>query len=78
LYSVIEPGQVIRPGASVMILKVAEAHLNSRLGPAYKRVDVNVYYCSLLNRCWAVRLHSSARPKEVTGTTYPHTSIGAE
>ncbi len=77
-YTSIEPGQVIRPGASAMILKALVRNVAGRLGATYKRVDVNVYYCSLLNRCWSVRLHSTERPQEVTGTSYPHTSIGTE
>jgi hypothetical protein len=77
LYSSLEPGEVIRAGASAMLVKVAEPHI-AGLGPAYRRLEVNVYYCSLLNRCWVVRLHSSERPKEVTGQSYPHTSIAAE
>lgn len=80
-YSTIEPGQVIRPGASAMILRVAEPHLNRRLGAAYKRVDVSVHYCSLLNRCWVVRFDSrepNERPREVKPQSYPQTSIGTE
>ena len=77
-YGSIEPGQVIRSGASALILRATIRNVAGRLGPLYQRVSVNVYYCSLLNRCWVVRLHSSERPKEVTGQSYPHTSIAAE
>lgn len=77
-YGSIEPGQVIRPGASALILKATLPNIAGKLGPAYHRVDVNVYYCSLLNRCWLVRLHSSDRPREVTGQSYPRSSIAAE
>ncbi len=68
------PGQVIRAGAAAQVVKVNTRDL-SRLATAYHRITMNVYYCSLLNRCWVVKLHTSERPADVTGQSYPHTGI---
>lgn len=76
----IGPGQVIRPGASATILKLSRLppDVVARLRTMYPQVAVSVYYCSLLNRCWVVRLHATDRPQEVTGQNYPHTTIQSE
>jgi hypothetical protein len=72
--SSIGPGQVIRAGASALIVKLTTRDL-ARLATAYHRMTMNVYYCSLLNRCWVVKLHTSERPADVTGQNYPHAAI---
>jgi hypothetical protein len=72
------PGQVIRPGANATVLKISAPNIRARLAAAYARVRMDVYYCSLLNRCWVVRLHSTDRPQEVTGQSYPHSTIQSE
>ena len=70
----IGPGQVIRAGAAALVVKLKTRDL-SHLAAAYHRLTMNVYYCSLLNRCWVVKLHTSERPADVTGQSYPHTGI---
>jgi len=70
----IGPGQVIRAGAAAVIVKLKTRDL-SRLATAYHRLTMNVYYCSLLSRCWVVKLHTSERPADVTGQSYPHATI---
>lgn len=72
--SSIGPGQVIRAGATALVVKLKTRDLSS-LAAAYHRLTMNVYYCSLLNRCWLVKLHTSARPADVTGQNYPRASI---
>ncbi len=69
------PGQVIRPGAAATVVKISAPNIRARLAAAYARVRIDVYYCSLLNRCWVVRLHSTDRPQDVTGQSYPHSTI---
>jgi hypothetical protein len=71
----IGPGQVIRAGASALVVKLVAPNLVARIGGVYPRVAINVYYCSLLNRCWVVKLHATERPSDVTGQNYPHTTI---
>ncbi len=70
----IGPGEVIRAGATAQVVKLSTRDL-SRLAAAYHRMTMNVYYCSLLNRCWVVKLHTSERPADVTGQSYPHAAI---
>jgi len=70
----IGPGQVIRAGAAALVVKLKTPDL-PRLAAAYHRLTMNVYYCSLLTRCWVVKLHTSERPAEVTGRSYAHTGI---
>jgi hypothetical protein len=72
--SSVGPGQVIRAGASAPIVKLNTRNLSS-LATAYNRLTMNVYYCSLLNRCWVVKLHTTERPTDVTGQSYPHSGI---
>jgi len=72
--SSIGPGQVIRAGATAAIVKLSTRDL-SKLATAYHRLTMNVYYCSLLNRCWVVKLHTSERPADITGQSYPHSAI---
>ncbi len=76
----IGPGQVIRPGASATIVKLGRLppDIVAQLRTTYPKVAISVYYCSLLNRCWVVRLHATERPQEVTGQNYPHTTIQSE
>jgi hypothetical protein len=71
-------GQVIRAGAAATVLKISAPNIRARLAAAYARVRMDVYYCSLLNRCWVVRLHSTDRPQEITGQSYPHSTIQSE
>lgn len=70
----IGPGQVIRAGADALVVKLRMRNL-AALRTLYPRVRMNVYYCSLLNRCWLLKLHSDERPGEVTGQSYPHSGI---
>jgi len=70
----IGPGQVIRAGANALVVKLAARDISS-FRAVYPRVSLGVYYCSLLNRCWLVKLHTNDRPAEVTGQNYPHTGI---
>lgn len=70
----IGPGQVIRSGASALVVKLRDREI-ARLRAAYPRITMNVYYCSLLKRCWLVKLHTSERPADVTGQSYPHSAI---
>ena len=70
----IGPGQVIRAGADALVVKLKMRNLEA-LRPLYRAVRINVYYCSLLNRCWLVKLHTDERPADVTGQRYPHTAI---
>ena len=72
--SSVGPGQVIRAGASAPVVNVNMRDL-SILAGAYNRLTMNVYYCSLLNRCWVVKLHTTGHPADVTGQSYPHTAI---
>lgn len=73
-------GVVLRPGASLLVVRLTSvspqtmAHLQS----TYSNVAMNVYYCSLLNRCWEVKLHATERPREITGQNYPHTTVQSE
>jgi hypothetical protein len=70
----IGPGQVIRSGASALVVRLQARDLTP-LRAAYPRITMNVYYCSLLKRCWLVELHTAERPADVTGQSYPHTGI---
>lgn len=72
------PGEVIRPGAEANVITMRGANVAARFAPLYNRVAIHVYYCSLLNRCWLVRLHTTERPQDVTGQSFPHTSIEPE
>lgn len=69
------PGQVIRPGAVANVVKVSGRDVRAHILPVYNRLMLRVWYCSLLNKCWVVKLHSIARPQEVSGENYPHTVL---
>jgi hypothetical protein len=70
----IQPGLVIRSGDRALVARVAGRNLQ-KLRAVFPRVELRVYYCSLLNRCWVAKLHSDTLPQEVSGQSFPHTGI---
>lgn len=74
--SSIAPGEVIRGGASATFVKISAAPgVGKLVSTAFPRVGMHVYYCSLLDRCWSVTLHSTGRPAEVRPDAIPSTGI---
>ena len=74
-YSSIERGQVIRPGASSQVARLVTTHFEPAFQAGYKKLSINVYYCSLLNACWVVRLHTNDRPQPIDLGAIPHTGV---
>ncbi len=55
------PGVVIRVGKSLRFFSVGGAKWDSQLRNAQSRVELEVCYCSVLDRCWMSSMRNSAQ-----------------
>jgi hypothetical protein len=55
------PGVVIRAGQSFRLFSIGGARWDSQLRDAQSRVELEVCYCSVLDRCWISSTQSSAQ-----------------
>ncbi len=60
------PGSVVRPGASLSLVRVQSPLIDSALMRTLaKRVALNVCYCSILQQCWTVSESRAGPPQAV-------------
>jgi len=60
------PGSVIRPGASLSLIRVQSPLIDSALTATLaRRVELTVCYCSILQQCWTVNESRTGQPQAV-------------
>jgi hypothetical protein len=68
-WSSIDPGQVIRAGGVANVFGVSTSSTPQAVNAAARLLEIEIDYCSLLNRCWRVRWHAAGRPKAIPAPT---------
>ncbi len=71
----VRPGQVVRAGAHIAIVRVVSAEFARRMVSQANRFSAQIYYCSMLNRCWLIKFPSERPIDAPSGGNYARGSI---